>query len=924
MNQIKKYISGVGDVLRIIVRTLGSYIGVFSSILSAILGIMASVLVVCVIGAFIVYIKVLPEFNTAREIVFDKLINMSEEDFILKEDTLVFDKNDKKVGSVNAGRYEYTKIQKISPYIYNGYIAVEDKRFRTHGGVDMLATLRAGVTLLKNNGAITQGGSTITQQTIKNNLLSQEKSFTRKIAEIMLAPTVEAKFSKDKIMEFYCNSNYYGNRCYGVASASKFYFGKKADDLEPQEAALLIGLSNNPSAYDPVNNPEDSLKKRNEVLGKMLSGGAITQSEYDKAIKKEIEVLQLTEDYSTAEGYVVSYAIHCAAIAMMEQEDFEFKYNFKNKKAYEKYNKEYSQSYSEKCNLIREGGFKLYTSIDMDMQDELQKSIDDGLSFNKEKVKKKKKYALQGAAVCVDNESNYVVAIVGGRGTKDSFNRAYLAYRQSGSSIKPLVDYAPGFESGLFFPSSKMQDKKIKNGPQNAGGGYRGNIRIREAVARSINTIAWQVLQRITPKYGLDFLGKMRFHGLSYVDNDNLSVSLGGFTNGVRVVDMAKGYSCLANNGSYSDRTCIRKIKRSGKGTIYTQTEELTQVYNEQVAWIMTDILKGVLEESYGTGHALRLNNNRVAAGKTGTTNSSKDVWFCGYTKQYTTVVWAGYDTPRAMPGVTGGSLPGKIWKDYMNKIHKDLDKEDFEAPDGVVLARYHEDGKIDKGTESKTNLNRYSGKDFFSSTVLKNKSNYASELQDESYQRQCRKKLEAFEEMNIKKIVDYYRFKERYEDLQEMIAIIEDDDVRRKYATRAKDHYESLEDESVKWKEVVEEYEEQKMEELKVQKAKDKRESEAARKKQQKENRIKLAKTRLESLKGHKYQPKNMKQLLKQAKKAIDACVNYKEYQSFSQKYAKYVAKLEGLPTKEEYDKKYKNKKPVDGQTPEPSAAAE
>ncbi len=266
----------------------------------------------------------------------------------------------------------------------------------------------------------------------------------------------------------------------------------------------------------------------------------------------------MTKD-GTNESYVVSYAIHCAALALMEKEDFKFQYTFKNKEDYESYNEKYSNLYSQKTNDIREGGYKLYTAIDMKKQKKLQKAVDKGLAYSKEKNSDKTKYALQGAAVCVDNSTNYVVAIVGGRGTKDSYNRAYLSARQSGSSIKPLIDYTPAFETGAYSPSTVVNDQPIENGPKNSGGGYRGSLHLREAVQRSINTIAWQVLEKITPKYGMSFLDKMHFHNLSYVDNDNLSLSLGGFTEGVRVVDMAKGFSTLANNGSYSEKTCIQK-----------------------------------------------------------------------------------------------------------------------------------------------------------------------------------------------------------------------------------------------------------------------------------------------------------------------------------------------------------------------------
>lgn len=901
MHQIKKCIGGVGGVLSIVIRTLLNYLGVISNILGTIAGILASALVVCAIVGVCVYVKMLPMYTEAKETVFSNLVTMSEDDFVMKEDTVVYDKNGDQAGTVNAGRYKYTEIKEISPYLYEGYIAVEDKRFKTHSGVDVLATARAGLALVKNRGDIKQGGSTITQQVIKNNLLTQEKSYTRKMAEILLAPTVETKFSKDKIMEFYCNSNFYGNRCYGVGAASEYYFNKEAADLEPHEAALLIGLSNNPSAYDPVNKPEAALEKRNEVLKKMYDGEVITEKEYNSAVKKKIKVLQVTND-NTNENYVVSYAIHCAALALMEKDEFKFQYTFDNKEDYEKYNERYGNAYSEKCNQIRDGGYKLYTSIDMKKQKKLQKAVDKGLAFNKEKNSDKTKYALQGAAVCVDNNTNYVVAIVGGRGTKDSYNRAYLSARQSGSSIKPLIDYTPGFETGAFSPATMMKDQEIENGPKNSGGGYRGNVRIREAVGRSINTIAWQVLDTITPAYGMSFLDKLHFHNLSYVDNDNLSLSLGGFTEGVRVVDMAKGYSTLANNGNYSERTCIQKIEHVSEGTVYKSGDDTEKVYTEDAAWMMTDVLKGVLEESYGTGRALKLDNNQIAAGKTGTTNSSKDVWFCGYTKYYTTVVWAGYDTPRAMPGVTGASLPGVIWKNFMNQIHKNKEPEDFAAPSGIILAKYDGKGNLIEGTENSSNLKRSDGKDFFSRTILKAKSKYASGLETDNYEKKVLRKLEAFEKLTIESVADYYRLKTDYEELRDMISALEDDDLRNSYATRAKDKYDSLNDEKVEWDAVVKAYEQQKREENEELAREKKAASREARNAQQKKTRIALAKTRLKALRGYSYQPDNMQALLSKAKSAVEACRGYSEYTSLNSKYQSYRAALYALPTKEQY----------------------
>ena len=921
MNTLRKYVKNAKDVFRIIVGAIGSYVGVVSNILGAVMGILASVMVIGGIVGLCVYVKVLPMFTEAREEVFDKLVHLSKDDFIMKEDTVVYDANGKKVGSVNAGSYKYVSINDISPYIYDGYIAVEDKRFRTHGGVDLVATMRAGVSLLKHNMEITQGGSTITQQVIKNNLLTQNKSYTRKIAEILLAPTIESKFTKAQIMEFYCNSNFYGNKCYGVGAASRYYFGKKCADLEPQEAAMLIGLSNSPASYNPVLHPQAALKKRNRVLKTMCNDGVITPKEYKAAVKKKLNIKQLSEEGSSNETYVISYAIHCSAISLMEKEDFKFKYVFDSKEDYQKYNKTYSKAYSEKIESIRSGGYKIYTSINMKKQKKLQKSVDEGLAFNKEKDNDSGKYALQGAAVCVNNETGYVEAVVGGRGKNDQYNRAYLAARQSGSSIKPLIDYTPGFESGMYSPSTIVNDNKFANGPSNAGGAYYGSVHIREAVARSLNTVAWQVLDNISVKYGLSFLDKLHFHNISYIDNDNMALSLGGFTEGVRVVDMAKGFSTLANNGSFSDRTCVKKIEHVSDGVVYKNNNEKTQVYSEDAAWMMTDVLKGVFNESYGTGRKLKLENGQICAGKTGTTNSSKDVWFCGYTKYYTTVVWAGYDTPRAMPGASGASIPGVIWKDYMDKIHEKLKPQDFTMPSTISLAKYDSAGNIIEGTAVAGSKTRPAGMDYFSKSILSEKAEEVQVLKDKQYQKEVLAALKKFEKMYIKNIADYYDLENDYKKLTDMISSIVDDDVRTDYAIRARNKYDSLKDETVDWKKVVKAYEKQQKEENERLAEKKKNDSQRALNNQIYKNRINLARTRIKRMHGYVYQPSNMQLLIDSAKQALDACKGYAEYTSLKAMYDEYKAELENLPTKAEYDKKKNTTTPTEApvETAEP-----
>ena len=532
-----------------------SLFGIIGWLLQSFLHLLTGCLILGALIALLIYAKVKPDLDYCREVAYDKLAQMQRQDFQLLSDTEVYDKNNQLIGLINAGHYEYVPIKDISMNLQNAYIAQEDRRFKSHTGVDWIATFRAGLALVKNRGEITQGGSTITQQVIKNTYLTQERSFTRKIVEILLAPEVEKKYSKADIMEFYCNTNFYGNHCYGVQAASRYYFGKDAADLETWEAAVLVGLSNSPSAYDPIRNPDDSLEKRNDVLQSMHEIQYLTDEEYQNAISQPLSIVQ-EEAEGTDENYQSSYAIHCAALALMKMEDFPFQYTFQDKEDYDSYMENYQTVYKAKNEEIRAGGYRIYTSLDSQLQEVLQTQVDTVLESYTE-LQENGKYALQGAAVIVDNKTNYVAAIVGGRGTDDPFNRAYLSARQPGSTIKPLISYGPAFDTGEYYPARMVDDHKWEGGPSNSGGHYYGNVTVREALNRSLNTVAWQILTDIGVNFGLDYLGQMEFQKLTWVDNNVPSLSIGGFTNGVRVVDMAKGYSTLANRGVYDERTCI-------------------------------------------------------------------------------------------------------------------------------------------------------------------------------------------------------------------------------------------------------------------------------------------------------------------------------------------------------------------------------
>lgn len=664
------------------------------------------VLLGCVAAGVGVYIF-RDEIIACKEKADSIMANSSREDFSHPTDTRIFDADGNVIGVINLGHYEYVTIDQIGENLQEAYIAQEDRRFYEHNGIDYISLVRAGLALIKNKGEITQGGSTITQQVIKNTYLTQERTFERKIIEFFAAPQMEARYSKGEILEFYCNTNFYANRCYGVAAASRYYFDKTPLELEIWEAATLAGISNNPSRFDPVRNLENCVEKRNRVIDNMAKCGYITEEERDYAKAQPLEVKQVYVP-GTTENYQTSYAIHCATIELMKNDGFTFQYVFDNKEEYDTYNELYQEAYQNKSDLIRSGGFEIYTSLDMEIQEKLQDAIDTHLAEFTE-LQENGKYALQGAAVCVDNKTGYVVAISGGRGTDDEYNRGFLSRRQPGSTIKPLIDYAPAFETGFYYPSRLVNDHQFENGPKNSGGRYYGEVSVREALNRSLNTVAWQVLQDIGVETGMDYLAKMHFMGMSYLDNGNASMSIGGFTEGARVVDMAKGYSVLANGGMYSNNTCIRGIVSQYDGELYNANQPDERVFTEDTAYMITDILKGTMDQNYGTGYGLDL-AGMEAAGKTGTTNDNKDAWFCGYTKYYTTAVWMGYDTPKAMPGVYGRTYAGQIWHDFMEEIHEGLPNEDWKMPSTVSYSYVDS-----RGEKTSTNTGR---QDLFSSVA--------------------------------------------------------------------------------------------------------------------------------------------------------------------------------------------------------------
>lgn len=877
-NTIKAILKGIASFFV-------SLFGILGWLLQAMMQLLTATLIIGALAALLIYVKAKPDLDYCREVAYDKLSQMQRQDFRMLSDTEIYDKDNQLIGLINAGHYEYVPIDKISLNIQNAYIAQEDRRFKSHTGVDWIATFRAGLALVKNRGEITQGGSTITQQVIKNTYLTQEQSFTRKIVEILLAPEVEKEYSKADIMEFYCNTNFYGNHCYGVQAASRYYFGKNADELQPYEAAVLVGLSNSPTAYDPIKNPEAALTKRNDVLHSMYEVGYLTREEYDADIAQSLSIVQ-EEAEGTDENYQSSYAIHCAALQLMALDGFEFQYTFEDKDDYDSYVDRYQTVYNEKNDEIRAGGYRIYTSLDNSLQQVLQAQIDNGLSSYTE-LQDNGKFALQGAGVIVDNQTNYVVAIVGGRGTEDMFNRAYLSARQPGSTIKPLIDYGPAFDTGEYYPARMVDDHKWEDGPSNSGGHYYGNVTVREALNRSLNTVAWQILTDIGVNFGLDYLGQMDFLKLTYIDNDVPSLSIGGFTNGVRVVDMAKGYSTLANSGVYNDRTCIRQIDHEQQGNLTKDLKpHARQVYQEDSAYMLTDILKGTLTESYGTGYGLALDNDMPAAGKTGTTNSSKDTWFCGYTRYYTTAVWVGYDIPRAMPGIYGKTYAGKIWKQVMDQIHTGKEPWDWEQP-----------ATVEEQPDEKTGIT-----DLVSATAKLRAEQSLHDKEQRRLEDELKASVDEFENKTIETVEDTYWVKNRYQSLVSKLNLMDEGELRGELLERVTSRYEEFSVTIKEMQSTIALYKKQKEREQ----ADAQKRAEETAEKRRKELEIQTRKNEfliaLRDVENLEYQAPNASELIQTAISKLPLVADYEEAASYSTRLDAAISRVSTLPTAEEW----------------------
>ncbi len=636
--------------------------------------IILSILLIIAVGIsyfYIAYGKTILDLQAqARQKVSESTLDT----FRAAQTSIVYDINGDVLTTLKAEKdVYYLEYQDIPQPFIDAMLVTEDKKFFEHGGIDYFANVRAAIALIKHKGKITQGASTITQQLARGVFLTNQVTYERKIGEIFIAQELEKRYSKTQIMEFYLNEIYFANGHYGIQSAAQAYFGKDAAELSLSQMAFLCAIPNNPSLYNPLTKIENTLKRRDRVLKQMYDDGKIDLADYTKA---KNETITLSKTQTEESGYAKTYIYYCTIRALMKEAGFEFKNTFESDEEKATYDEAYEEMYGSYQKALYSQGYRIYTSIDVTKQKLLQEAVDKELDkftdVNGEGV-----YQMQGAAVCIDNDTGKVVAIVGGRDQNLgglTLNRAYQSYRQPGSSIKPLIVYTPSFERN-YTPASNVIDKYTKDGPKNADNRYLGKIKLQKAVEKSINTIAWKLFGELTPEVGLSYLLDMNFAKITKSDYVP-AASLGGLTNGVSPVEMAAGYAALENDGIYREPTCIVKITDPEDKQLVGDEVQTKQVYETNAARIMTEVLTGVIKN--GTARGLGLSNT-ISAGKTGTTNDKKDGWFVGYTPYYTTSVWVGYDIPKRVSDLQGASYPGRIWHNYMDEIHTSSMNKKFE-----------------------------------------------------------------------------------------------------------------------------------------------------------------------------------------------------------------------------------------------------
>ena len=586
--------------------------------------------------------------------------------------TKIYSRNGEQIATFYEERREIVPIEQLPPALIEAIISVEDSRFFEHNGVDFRGIARAAYQNLQA-GRVVEGGSTITQQLAKVLFLTPKQTFKRKFKEALLALKIERNYTKKEIMERYFNKIYFGSGAYGVEAASRVYFDKSVRDIDLAEAAMLAGLPKAPSYYSPYQHPERAQRRQRTVLNLMVNHGYLSQDKADSQYQS------FWEDYEERR-----YSI--TARRNKKKREGSYFIELIRKKLLNRYG----------ADVVYRGGLEVQTTVNMDYQKKLEEQMFDYLlEFNKTHGELRDKAEtiplnadtdyVQGAAFVKDPRSGEVLATVGGHdwNTSNQLNRATQARRQPGSAFKPIL-YTAALDNGYTI-ASRLQDRPlIYNTPQgdwipeNYSKRYHGEVTLREALVHSMNVATVDLLEKIGADVMIDYAHKL---GIRASLSPYKSIALGGLEHGITLAELTNVYSVFANKGIRTDAIFIREVRDREGNLLERNFPYKQEVLSPQVAAIVTNLLKAVVDE--GTGRSVGRHFERPIAGKTGTTNDFRDAWFMGYTPQIVMGTWFGYDESNRSIGqnMTGSRVAGRFWSNAAKILFKNRQPQTFPVP---------------------------------------------------------------------------------------------------------------------------------------------------------------------------------------------------------------------------------------------------
>lgn len=591
---------------------------------------------------------------------------------LFKLTSFIYDKDGKEIGSLYDSENRVTiEYKDIPESVVDAITSIEDERFFKHNGIDMKRTAGAVVTFVLNGGESNFGGSTITQQLIKNVTSDKESSWTRKIREWYRAISLENKISKEQIFESYVNTIYMGDGAYGIEVASENYFGKPVKEVNIAESAVLGAIIQTPESTNPYKDEEAKtrlLNRQKLVLSQMLKLGKITKEEYDEALKYEIafkkEVVTLN---AKVQSYYVDAVVEQVIADLQEQKDV---------------------SRGVAIKMLYSDGYKIYTPHDTSVQ----AAIDEAYNNPKLFYTDKQGDFMQSAMVVLEQSTGNVVGLIGGAGEKQgdlTLNRATQSNRQPGSCMKPLGAYGPAFEQGVSSPGAGLDDTQFTQGnwtPGNYYGYYNGYVTARQAIAKSMNIPAIKACQKVDIDFAYNFAKNTGLNNLVKSDKNAASLALGGVTKGFTPLEMANAYATMANDGVYIKPKLYNKVEdRNGK-EVLIQESTAKRVMKDSTAYMLTNCLEDVIKTGTAAGSVKTANGKIATAGKTGNTNDDYDQWFCGYTPYYTIACWNGYDQNKTI-NRPYPYFSMRLFNTVMNKITEGKEAKQFTKPDSVTTA---------------------------------------------------------------------------------------------------------------------------------------------------------------------------------------------------------------------------------------------